>query len=173
MPATKSAFSARPTLAAATPSFIFGHQAEELEQLIYEKVRERAYLLFEQSGCEPGNEQANWLRAESEILRSGLDVRESGNWVALSGSIPDAFGQDMQIAVRPRHVVVRATESSDEQDSPEKAERDKREIFLVTTLTVEVDPPSATASFRDKQLNLMVKKCHPEKGMGGFDAATR
>src|SRR5712664_4079663 len=48
MPATKLAFRSRPTLASATPSFIDGCEAEELEQAIYGKIRERAYLLFAQ-----------------------------------------------------------------------------------------------------------------------------
>jgi HSP20 family molecular chaperone IbpA len=171
MPATKLAFSSRPTLASATPSFIVGHDAEELEQTIYQKICERAYLLFERSGRKPGNEEANWLRAESEILLSGLQVRESGTWVALSGSIPDAYGQDMQIIVRPTRVIVRAQESS-EQDSPERAKQNKREIFLAANLSVEVDPPSAAASFRDHNLHLMVRKRQVDKVIGGSGAAT-
>jgi HSP20 family molecular chaperone IbpA len=172
MPATKLVFSSRPTLASATPSFIVGHDAEEMEQAIYQRICERAYLLFEESGRKPGNEKANWLRAESEILRSGLQVRESGTWVALAASIPDASGQGMQIVVRPTRVVVRAKESGDEQDSPERAKQNKREIFLAANLTVEVDPPSAAASFRDHNLRLMIRKRQPDKVIDGSGAAT-
>jgi HSP20 family molecular chaperone IbpA len=143
-----------------------------MEQVIYQKICERAYLLFEQSGRKLGNEETNWLRAESEILRSGLQVRESGSWVALSASIPDASGQDMQIVVRPTRVVVRAQESSDEQDSPERAKQNKREIFLAANLSVEVDPPSAAASFRDHNLHLMIRKRQPDKVIGSSGAAT-
>jgi HSP20 family molecular chaperone IbpA len=172
MPATKLAFSSRPALASTTPSFIVARDAEEMEQAIYQKICERAYLLFEQSGRKPGNEETNWLRAESEILRSGLQVRESGSWVALSASIPDASGQDMQIVVRPTRVIVRAQESSDEQDSPERAKQNKREIFLAANLSVEVDPPSAAASFRDHNLHLMIRKRQPDKVIGSSGAAT-
>jgi HSP20 family molecular chaperone IbpA len=172
MPATKLAFSSRPRLASATPSFIVGRDAEEMEQVIYQKICERAYLLFEQSGRKLGNEETNWLRAESEILRSGLQVRESGSWVALSASIPDASGQDMQIVVRPTRVIVRAQESSDEQDSPERAKQNKREIFLAANLSAEVDPPSAAASFRDHNLLLMIRKRQPDKVIGSSGAAT-
>src|ERR1700730_8616417 len=143
MPATKTAFSSRPTLASAIPSFLCGHDAEELEQIILGKTRERAYLLFEQSGREAGNEHANWSRAESEILRSGVNVRESGTWVALSFSIPDASGQRMQIAVRPTRVMVRARAVSNERETSEGAKQDEREIFIAANLAVEVDPPSA------------------------------
>src|SRR5258708_22514050 len=128
MPATKTAFSTRPTLASATPSFLFGRESEELEQTTFEKIRERAYLLFEQSGREPGNEDANWSRAESEILRSGVQVRESGSWVALSFSLPDASGQGMQIAVQPRRVVVRAIAAGDKREASEGAKQDAQEI---------------------------------------------
>src|SRR6266849_6290946 len=163
MPATRTAFRSRPTLASATPSFINGREAEELEQAIYGKIRERAYLLFEQSEREPGNEGANWLRAESKILRSGVRVRESGSWVTLTASIPDASGLGMQIVIRPTRVLVRAMEAGNGHDSPELAQRDGREIFLAANLTAEVDPPSAAASFKDHNLNLMVKKRRPDK----------
>jgi hypothetical protein len=166
MPATKTAFSSRPTLASTTPSFVSGREAEELEQLIYAKISERAYLLFEQSGREPGNEGANWSRAESEILRCGVQVRESGSWVTLTASIPDASGLGMQIVIRPTRVLVRAMEAGNGHDSPELAQRDGREIFLAANLTAEVDPPSAAASFKDHNLHLMVKKRRPDKPNG-------
>lgn len=166
MPATRTAFSSRPKLASATPSFISGREADELEQAIYGEIRERAYLLFEQSGREPGNEGANWLRAESEILHPGLQVRESGSWVTLIASIPDASGLDMQIVVRPTRVLVRARESSNGRDSSELAKQGGREIFLAANLTAEVDPPSAAASFKDHNLHLMVKKRRPNQPNG-------
>jgi HSP20 family molecular chaperone IbpA len=169
MPATKTAFSSRPTLASATPSFLFGREAEELEETILGKIRERAYLLFEQSGREPGNEDANWSRAESEILRSGLSARESGSWVALSFSLPDASGQAMQIAVQPTRVVVRARAASNEHEASEGARQDEREIFLAANLAVEVDPSSAAASFRDHSLHLMIRKRRPDKLAGNQD----
>jgi HSP20 family molecular chaperone IbpA len=153
MPATKLAFSSRPALASTTPSFLDGPEADELEQFVSEKIRERARGLFEESGAAPGNDEANWLRAESEILRQGMPVRESGTWLALSASIPDASDQGMQIVVRPTRVLVRATRAQDKEG----------QLFLTANLTAEVDPASAAASFRDHTLNLMVKKRRPDQ----------
>lgn len=166
MSTAKPAFNSRPALASATPSFITGHAAEELEQEICGKIRERAYLLFEQSGREPGNEDANWLRAESEIVRSGAQVRESGSWVTLTASIPDGSGLGMQIVIRPTRVLVRAMEACNGQNATELAKRDGREIFLAANLIAEVDPASAAASFRDHHLHLMVRKRQPAKPNG-------
>lgn len=165
MPATKTPFRSRPAQASATPNFVAGREAEELEQAIYGKIRERAYLLFEESGREPGNEGANWLRAESEIVRSGAQVRDSGSWMTLNASIPDASGEGLQIVVWPRRVLVRAREAGNGPDCSELAEGG-REIFLAANLAAEVDPQSAAASFRDHNLHLMVRKRRAGKSNG-------
>jgi HSP20 family molecular chaperone IbpA len=162
VPATKLVFTSLPTLTSATPTFISGQEADDLEQAIHTKIGERARTLFEESGREPGNDTANWFRAEADILRSDLQVRESGSWLALTASLPDASAQGMQILVRPNRVIVRAHRNVAEDHSAERANLDK-EIYLAANLTVEVLPPSAVASFRDQNLQLMIKKSQPSK----------
>ena len=162
MPATKRAFSSRPALISTTPRFLPGPEAEELEQVIHAKIRDRAYALFEESGRAPGNEDANWLRAESEVLRSDLHVRESGSWVALSASLADASGEDIQIAVRPTRVLIRARTERHDSSSPEAGERPDSEIVLAAHLQSDVDPQSASGSFRDKNLLVMIRKLRLE-----------
>jgi len=36
--------------------------------LSQDKIRTRAYELYENRGCEPGQDQQDWIRAEQEIL---------------------------------------------------------------------------------------------------------
>jgi HSP20 family molecular chaperone IbpA len=170
MASTKLAFTSRHSAELATPSFVAECEGEELEQTIHRKIGERARLLFEESGRVPGNDEANWFRAESEILRSSLQVRESGSWVAVNASIPDASAQDMQVLVRPKRVIVRAQrQTADQAGCAEGAKADRGEIFLAANLTVEVQPASAVASFRDHNLQLMVKKSQPDKLLGGTE----
>lgn len=163
MPATKTAFSSLPALASTTPTFRIGAAAVELEQLVSDRIRERAYSLFEQSGRAPGNEDANWIRAESEILRSDVQVRESGSWLALTAFLPDASGQEMQIAVQAKRVVVRATAGGKKEDLSDRTAPAAGEIFLAANLAVDVDPSSAAASYRDQTLRLMVRKRRTDK----------
>jgi hypothetical protein len=33
------------------------------------KIRRRAYELYESRGCEPGQDEQDWLRAEKELLK--------------------------------------------------------------------------------------------------------
>jgi hypothetical protein len=83
-----------------------------------------------------------------------MEVRESGTWLSLKASIPDASGQGIQIAVKAKRVLACATQINNEQNSKQGED----EIFLAANLPVEVDPPSAAASFRNHNLLLMIKK---------------
>ena len=166
MSATKLAFSSLPASTLVTPSFLVDREAEDLEERVANRVRERAQLLFEQSGGMPGNDEANWLQAEAEILRSNMEVRESGTWLSLKASIPDASGQGIQITVRAKRVLVRATQINNEQNSKQGDE----EIFLAANLPVEVDPPSAAASFRNHNLLLMIKKAQVSRAVDHLNA---
>ena len=164
MASTKFAFTSRPAAELAIPRFVAEHEAEEFEQTIQGKIGDRARLLFEESGCAPGNDEANWLRAESEILSSGLQVRESGSWVAINASLPEASARGVQILVRPKRVIVRARRRAEAEDlSTEGTKSDQEEILLATSLNIEVQPPSAVASFKDRNLKLMIKKSRPHK----------
>ena len=164
MASSKLAFSSRHLAELATPTFVAERDAQELEQAIHTKIGERARQLFEESGRAPGNDEANWFRAESEILQSGLQVRESGSWVAINASLPDASAHGMQILVRPKRVIVRAQrQTSGEPGSPESGNSNPGEIFLAANVTVDVHPPSAVASFRDHNLQLMIRKSQPGK----------
>jgi len=54
-------------------------------------------------------------------------------------------------------VLVRATQTKNDST----AQQDRDEIFVAANLPIEVDPPSAAASFRDRRLLLMIKKAKP------------
>jgi len=172
VPAAKLAFSSLPPLELATPTFISGDRADEFEQAIHTKIGERARAFFEESGRTAGNDTANWFRAEAEVLGFDLQIRESGSWLALSASLPDVSGQGMEILVRPKRVIVRAQRNAAEDRSGEAANLDPGEIYLAANLSVEVQPQSAAASFRNRNLQLMIKKSQPDKLLDSADAAT-
>jgi len=171
MSAPKLVFSSRPTFSSTIPNFLSGPVADVLERKLSQKISERALLIFEQSGSMPGNDEANWLRAESEILLPGFEVLESATWVTLKVPIPHTAGEDMQIVVRPKRVIVRAEEI--EQNSAAAAERNETDIFLAANLAVEVHPPSAAASFRDRTLRIMVKKRQPDNLTVSSESASK
>jgi len=44
------------------------------EQHMFERIQQRAYEIWEASGCQPGNEVANWIEAEREVRM--LDAKQ-------------------------------------------------------------------------------------------------
>ena len=66
----------------------------------------------------------------------------------------------------------RAQRNAAEDRSGEAANLDPGEIYLAANLSVEVQPQSAVASFRNRNLQLMIKKSQPDKLLDSADAAT-
>lgn len=138
-----------------------------------ERICERAYQLYEESGCRQGNDRQHWLQAESEILRHGLELRESASWIQAIGFMPGALAEDVQIYVDARQIVVRAKRHVEARDANATAtQKLPPEFFLVADLDAEVDPASAGAALKDEKLSVMVKKRSPAK-MERIEFATR
>jgi HSP20 family molecular chaperone IbpA len=135
-------------------------EAEALQQTIQDRISARAYQLYEESGYQQGHDQGHWFQAESEVVQGGLEVRESGTWVAVNASLPNVSAEHVQIYVDRRRIVVRATKNNETRDA-KPAAPGQAEIFLVADLTEEVEPATASASLKDEKLSLMVQKCFP------------
>ena len=43
-------------------------------ELTEEIIRQRAYELFEQRGCEPGHDLDDWLQAEADVMRKKTSI---------------------------------------------------------------------------------------------------
>jgi HSP20 family molecular chaperone IbpA len=144
-----------------TPQIVSGSEKQALDQEIERRVSERAYSLYEASGRENGNDQAHWLQAEAEVLQRGLEIRESGSWLSIHASLPDVSAEDLRIYLEPNRVIVRAEKNGSETASSRAQGPPQGEFFLIEDLKAEIAPPTASASFKDQKLTLMVQKRHP------------
>jgi len=127
-----------------TPALLDSSSAPQFARLIQEAVSQRAYQLFKQSGDIPGRDPENWRQAESEILRGGLNLRNKGLWISVTGELPGISPEKISILVDARRVVVRAGLPSD--------------VFFILDLGADVEAASAIASLKNNHLRLMVKK---------------
>jgi HSP20 family molecular chaperone IbpA len=144
------------------PRIVPEHKGESIHQRIRDRIAERAYFLYESSGREEGHDLKHWLHAESQILQHGLDIRESGSWLSVNASLPDVSGGDVEIYLEPTRVIVRAEKTSAPSNTSSQTEGlTQQELFLVEDLNTEIEPNTASASFRDQKLSLMVKKRYP------------
>ena len=44
----------------------------------HDRIRERAYELYESRGREPGQHEQDWLRAEQDVLKQGQGIKSRG-----------------------------------------------------------------------------------------------
>ena len=151
----KQALSSSATIATA-PRIVSKTEAEALDQAIRGHIADRAYQLYENSGYTQGHDREHWLRAESEILDRGLEVRESGSWLAVNGWLDQASPDGVEIYVDAKRIVVRAKKGKESDIS--KSSALPPEKFLIADLHAEVEPITATAAIKDGRLTLMVKK---------------
>lgn len=160
MPTPKPALTSKVT--PKTPQLVWGSDKEALEQAIRQRIAERAYSLFEASGGKQGHDQEHWLQAESELLQRGLEIRESGSWLAINASLPDVLAEDVQIYLEPSRVIVRALKSNEVRNKDSQTPGlTQPELFVVENLKVQIEPTTASASFKGQTLTLMVKKRYP------------
>ena len=144
------------------PQILGEDQNAGFQDKVRQRVSQRAYEIYQNSGNQDGNDYEHWIQAENEVLQRGIEVRESGSWLAFNASIPEGSADDVEVCITPTSVTVRA-EKSGVIKSPEGNEQElsEREIFLTHDLNTEIEPSTASATLKDQKLTIMVKKRYP------------
>jgi HSP20 family molecular chaperone IbpA len=156
-----------------TPQIISEDQNAAFQDKVRQRIAERAYDIYQNSGGDHGNDYEHWIQAENEVLQRGIDVRESGSWLAFNASIPDAPAENVEICLTPTSVSVRVQKSEQIENAAANEERlNQREIFLTHELNAEIEPSSASATLKDQKLTIMVKKRYPVSASANANVAT-
>jgi HSP20 family molecular chaperone IbpA len=155
--APKPAFSTK-TISTA-PRIVIETDAERILEEIRQCIAARAYQFYEESGRQDGNDQRNWVRAESELLRQDVEVREAGTWISVKAILGDLSADGVEIHLSPDWVIIKAEKQLVQNGiQPQDSQRQQKKFFWVAELPVQVDPSTANASVKEKQLRLMVRK---------------
>ena len=139
------------------PQILSEDQHSAFHDKVRQRVSQRAYDIYRDSGSQDGNDYEHWVQAENEVLQRGIEMRESGSWLAFNATIPDSSADNVEVLLTPTNVFVRA-EKRPESGSQEITER---EIFLTEDLKTEIEPSTASATLKDQKLTIMVKKRYP------------
>ena len=150
-----------------TPQIVSEDQSAAFQDRVHQRISERAYHIYQNSGGDHGNDFEHWVQAENEVLQRGIEVRESGSWLALNATIPDNSADVVEICLTPSNVVVRT-----EKDDASGHEAGEREIFLTHDLKIEIEPATASATLKDQKLTIMVKKRFPVSAAAATSPAT-
>lgn len=127
-----------------------------------EAVRRRAFELFRLRGSQPGNELADWLAAEREILQGPeAELRDAKDLYEVEVKLPGFASDDIEVAATSDEVVVHAAAEREMERSDDYAtwtEYGSRDVFRRFALPEAIDAEKVTADFEDGVLRVRARK---------------
>lgn len=133
---------------------------------LLDRVRTRAFELFERRGGTPGSEVADWLSAEKEIFRvPDMELAENDKEFQLQLALPGFEPQDIHVAATPDAVIVEGEVTHRHQSTQgtvHVCEFGERRLFREIPLPEKVDVEHVTATL-DKGV-LQVRAAKREQG---------
>ncbi len=128
---------------------------------LQEAIACRAYELFEGRGGEHGQDPADWLRAESEILQPlPIQVSEYEDRLAVEAALPGFGAGEVEYSVEPWRLIISGRAGLNNEDAKNSSSGDIRTkaTFHVLDLPVEVDADQAEATFSDGVLTVTLPR---------------
>lgn len=134
---------------------------ETVDQL-HEKVRNRAFEIFDGRNGEEGDHLSDWFAAESDVLSDmALRVEEDDEQYVVEGDLPqfDPSEIDVQIEGNTLSVAGTHTESSSEKtDSGTSESRSEINFLRRMSLSDDIDSDNIEARFENGKLRVVVPR---------------
>jgi len=134
----------------------------EKMQAVTEKVRQRAYDLFQKHGATDGFALEDWLQAERDVVLSPeAELIEKDGKYRIRLAVPGFDGKDIQVTAMPNSLVVCAESShKHEKDEGEVylCEFSERKLFRTLVLPAAIDTDKVTANLDHGILHLTAEK---------------
>ena len=152
----------------ATPKLIKPERQFDRLRALQEAIARRAYELFEGRGCEQGQDLADWLRAESDVLQPlPIKVSEYRDRLAVEAQLPGFSAEEIEVSVEPRRLIISGRTSLTDEEAEntfsreilsESREIGTKHIFRLLDLPVAIDADKAEASLSGGILNVTLPK---------------
>lgn len=142
----------------------------------FEEVRQRAFELFENRGCEIGHGLEDWIKAEREILGApAAEVAEKESTYELQIALPGFDARDVQATVTPNELIIHATSSQEKKSEKGNvlwSEFASRDVYRQIPLPAPVDADKTTAKLEKGLLRVTAPKAvEAEKKLAAVKAA--
>jgi len=125
---------------------------------LLEKVRVRAYELFEQRGRENGHALDDWLTAEHELgVVCVDDVEETDKEFRVHVVCADLTADELVVYAEPKAISVEGKSAPKKLNTAESAVRD-RALFGRCGLPEAIDPENVKAWLEDGVLEIVAQK---------------
>lgn len=144
-----------------TPIVEFEKLFEKFENMTRD-IGARAYDFFVERGSRFGSHLEDWLRAESELLRTApAKILEAGDKVTVMIAAPGFKPEEIEASVKDNYLIVNGENKTDEKHEDETtfySEWTSNRFFRKLRLPANIDPDSVDATLKDGVLNLVMKK---------------
>ncbi len=127
----------------------------------------RAFELFQARGCEHGQDLADWLRAESEILQPlQIKLNEYEDRLAVEAELPGFSAEEVTVSAEPRRLILSGRTgltNGKEEENTFSREILTRDTFHLLDLPVEIDTDKVEATLADGVLSISLPKFVADK----------
>jgi HSP20 family protein len=139
---------------------------QEIDEF-FEKIRQRAFEIFQKNGSIDGHDVEHWLQAEREFLCCpASELIEKDRQFEISVAVPGFEPKDIQVTAVPDAIIVRGLARSrgeKEQQSVRFSELSDKEMFRRVALPEPIDVNSASARLEKGLLYIVAKKANATK----------
>jgi len=142
---------------------------EEIKNVV-NRIRERAYHLFQSRGGGDGRDLEDWLAAEREVIgASASEMTEDGADYHVRIALPGFEANDVKVWATPNELIVKAESAHEDEEAEGKvshSEFSASEIFRKFDLAEAVDAGLVTACLEQGVLKIDAKKAVQPKQIG-------
>ncbi len=137
---------------------------------VTDRIRERAFDLFEKSGEARGNDAENWSRAQDELLQiPESKMAERDGEISLHVTILGHHEEPIKVIVMPEALIVSA-EPKHRHTKNHLAAIAAKKVFQRFDLPRPIEPGSAGATLEDGLLKITAKFAQPKTASAGSHA---
>jgi len=157
----------------ATPKLIKPESQFDILRELEEAIARRAYELFEGRGCEQGQDLADWLRAESDVLQPlPIKVSEYRDRLAVEAELPGFSADEIEVSVEPRRLIISGRTSLTNKEAEnffsreilaKSTETPTKGTFRLLDLPVEIDANKVEAKLTGETLKVTLPKLVVDK----------
>lgn len=132
---------------------------------LFEKIRERAYEIFQRNGSVDGHDIDHWVEAERAFLCCpASELIEKDNRFEVSVAAPGLEPNEIQVTVLPDAIIVKgqtAKREEKKEGSVHFSELSDKLLFRRLIFPEPIDVNSASARFEHGLLSVVAQKAAP------------
>ena len=138
------------------------HRLRQLMAIVHNEIRQRAFRLFQEKGCQPGYELEDWVEAEHDVLCCPpCELAETGEEIRIQAAVPGFCAGSVQVDVLPNSLTIEGKARPAVQEGGEKihfSEFRQKRLLRQFDLPARIDPEAVTATLDDGVLRIVAKK---------------